>query len=251
MGVSTFFGVVGLLAYLYYELQLRSAERSISSLIAGDALFTAKQIVEILEQFGDDHQARLEALKALTKYGTAQAAALLKKVEGNVDVNKLNAISNKNHRQIALWTAIFFILLALITFWYYKTPNPVVEPLPVPIPASAPASAAPVAPASAPVVMVPDTLQFPSAPLPSGAGTNFSGWYELCSGPLPVGATITNATFHLSGDRSCGGWANCEQLSRTATRVCWRFQMQGHNERGAAPVGISQGHLEVSILRPQ
>lgn len=257
MGVSTFFGVVGLLAYLYYTLQLRSAERSISSLIAGDALFTAKQIVEILEQFGNDHQARLEALKELTKYGTAQAAALLKKVEGNVDVNKLTAASNKNYRQIALWMAIFFILLALITFAYHKTPTPDPSPpvpIPTPGPASAPAPAAPAsAPASAPVVMVPDTLHFRSGPMTSGEGSDFSGWYELCSDPLPANATITPpVTFYLSGDRSCGGWAECQQKSLTATRACWQFRLQGHNDKsGAARQAQSEGHLDVNIQRPR
>ena len=142
---------------------------------------------------------------------------------------------------------VLSIVFALIAFAYYKTPSRE-GPALAPIPASAPASAAP---ASAPeqVVMVPDTLYFNSGDKASGVGGAWSGWHELCSAPLPTGATITSAALHLSGDRSCGAWSECREQSRTATRVCWQFRMQGHNENNSQ--ANSEGHLEVQIQRPR
>jgi hypothetical protein len=62
MGASSFLGVVGLLSYLYFALQLRQAEQSVQSVLGGDSLFNASQVLSIMAQFKDD-ASRLEALK--------------------------------------------------------------------------------------------------------------------------------------------------------------------------------------------
>ncbi len=69
-----------------------------------------------------------------------------------------------------------------------------------------------------------------SGPLPSGDCKNFSNWYTLCSEPQPGDWELVSHTFQLSGDRYCGFYANCEKTEENNKRVCYRFQMQGHNE---------------------
>jgi len=90
---------------------------------------------------------------------------------------------------------------------------------------------------------------FSSGPRLSGAGSNFSDWYTLCS-ELLANARITNVAFSLSGDRRCGAWANCRESSRTQTQVCFQFQMQGHNEWPAPGQASSEGILSVDYLEP-
>lgn len=83
------------------------------------------------------------------------------------------------------------------------------------------------------------TQVYQSGPKPSGPGKSFSQWYMLCSRDPPPGYVIENAFFKLVGDRSCGGWANCgeDSASRSAIQVCWKFQMQGHEEWAGAHFG--------------
>jgi pimeloyl-ACP methyl ester carboxylesterase len=70
----------------------------------------------------------------------------------------------------------------------------------------------------------------------SGNGHDWGAWYTLCTDDKPVGWTIIKSSFHLEGDRQCpgipgGGWAQCEAWGvDSATKVCRRFQMQGHDE---------------------
>lgn len=67
--------------------------------------------------------------------------------------------------------------------------------------------------------------------LPSGSFTGFSSTYHLCSEAKPDGWTIVSENFRLEGDRSCTtGYANCSLKSKTATSVCYEFNMQGHQE---------------------
>lgn len=116
-GVSSFLGLAGLIAYLYFTLQFRRAEYSIRGLLEGETLFNAEQVLKILSQFQDD-KSRLDALKALTNYDVSRAGALLKKVRGNVDVARLTQISSKHYRQLAIVSAIFFLILAVVAYVY-------------------------------------------------------------------------------------------------------------------------------------
>ena len=97
---------------------------------------------------------------------------------------------------------------------------------------------------------VSEQLSFSSGPKLSGAGKNFSGWYELCSGVLPTGATIESVSFVLAGDRSCGAWAECREKERTSTRACYEFRLQGHEEWPAPGQANSEGTLKLQISRP-
>ena len=102
---------------------------------------------------------------------------------------------------------------------------------------------------SATPTMIARQRVFPSGPRLSGAGLNFSDWYSLCS-ELPPSARITNVTFSLSGDRRCDAWANCKESSRSENKVCYQFQMQGHNEWPAPGQASSEGILTVNYLEP-
>jgi hypothetical protein len=97
-----------------------------------------------------------------------------------------------------------------------------------------------------------------SGPKPSGSADSFSPWYVLCSSPAPLGYKIFGVEFKLSGDRTCGAWAECQQISRTDQNVCYWFRMQGHSELrvgrgqkgpdGLDPTqGFSSGILKVTF----
>jgi hypothetical protein len=66
----------------------------------------------------------------------------------------------------------------------------------------------------------------------SGNGHDWGAWYTLCTDDKPAGWTIASVvSFHLEGDRQCGAHANCEPWGvDSPTKVCRRFQMQGHDE---------------------
>lgn len=69
-----------------------------------------------------------------------------------------------------------------------------------------------------------------SGPMGSGECANYSDWYTLTTPPLSPGRTIANFSFHLTGDRGCGAWAECELMVDAPTRKSVRFRMQGHSE---------------------
>jgi hypothetical protein len=89
-----------------------------------------------------------------------------------------------------------------------------------------------------------------SGPKSSGPGRSFAS-YELCSDPLPdpEHTVIQSSDFYLLGDRSCGAWATCEPISKTPTQVCWKFSMQGHDERPLNSVGMSEGILRYTVAK--
>lgn len=66
----------------------------------------------------------------------------------------------------------------------------------------------------------------------SGDWAAYSPFYVLC-GEAPAGQRIVSHTFSLRGDRACGAWAQCGLTDQSATRVCYQFRMQGHNENQA------------------
>ena len=114
---------------------------------------------------------------------------------------------------------------------------------------SEPASSAgrPVSQATPATFAKPET--FRSDELPSGSCKDFSGWYTLCSPDKPEGWTIVSQVFQLTGGRSCSGWAGCEITTNTPAKVCYRFQMQGHDEEcghsGNTGIHYSRGQLDV------
>jgi hypothetical protein len=94
--------------------------------------------------------------------------------------------------------------------------------------------------ASAKVVMI------SSGPKLSGARKDFSEWYRLGAGAAPEGYTVEKTEFWLSGDRTCGAWAECREVSKSDTEVVWEFRLQGHDEWGAPPQAYSEGHLRIT-----
>jgi hypothetical protein len=82
----------------------------------------------------------------------------------------------------------------------------------------------------------------------SGEGKGWSEWYQLC-GVVPPGYTLASGEFRLVGDRSCGAWAECEETQKTNDQVCYRFRMQGHDERFAPRVASSEGILRIIAKR--
>ena len=86
-------------------------------------------------------------------------------------------------------------------------------------------------------------------PVPSGYGSGWSEWYSLCA-DAPQGFVIARVVdFSLEGDRRCGMWAECEPGQQSDQTTCWRFRLQGHNERPfPESLGLSTGKLTVKFL---
>ena len=80
----------------------------------------------------------------------------------------------------------------------------------------------------------------------SGNGKAWSNWYQLSVGPAPAGFAVEKSEFWLTGDRSCGAWAECKESKRGASGVMWEFRLQGHDEWGAPRQTYSEGHLRVT-----
>lgn len=123
-----------------------------------------------------------------------------------------------------------------------------------------PATTAPIVP-PATIAVTPNSageerkMTVKSGPKDSGPRADWSQWYDLCSPALPAGFRIHSSTFRLEGDRQCGAWGECRQITSGSDRVCWQFRMQGHNEGGPMMIGNpnegrreSEGYLEL-ILR--
>jgi hypothetical protein len=110
--------------------------------------------------------------------------------------------------------------------------------------------------AAATAPALPDVTDiYRSGPQISGAGSNFSQPYDLCSGPPPAGYVIKSNRFMLAGDRQCGRWATCKETRNEATKVCWQFSLQGHEEQtgifkpGESGQAYSEGVLTVVWTR--
>lgn len=112
----------------------------------------------------------------------------------------------------------------------------------------------PADPAPAPLPEV--SAVYRSGPRPSGAGKDFGPWWTQCSEDPPAsGYVIKSEHFELVGDRQCGAWSECQQVSRTPAKACYQFRMQGHDEwggplHGLVPAGnfgqaLSEGVLTV------
>jgi len=119
-GISTFLGLIGFLAYLYFALVFNRAEASVSRLVGGNPLFTAEQVVKILSQFKDD-EARLRALENLTKYDRTRTVDLLTKVKGNVNITLLNKVSSGHYRTLTLVAAVLFVAFGILAYFYSKS----------------------------------------------------------------------------------------------------------------------------------
>jgi hypothetical protein len=117
-GISGLFGLLALITYGYLYFSLKAARRSVSNIIGGEQLFNADQVLAILAQFKDDHHTRLEALKVLTRYETSQARQFLTRIEGNIDVNKVELATSKSGRQLALIAGFFLIGISGVALSY-------------------------------------------------------------------------------------------------------------------------------------
>lgn len=79
----------------------------------------------------------------------------------------------------------------------------------------------------------------------SGAGRNWSDWYQLGTGKAPQGYTVVKAEFWLTGDRKCGELAECREVQRNDQQVLWEFRLRGNDTDGVAKIASSQAHIRV------
>jgi len=89
----------------------------------------------------------------------------------------------------------------------------------------------------------------------SGECNAFGSWATVCTPNKPPGWKILYQHFDLTGDRDCRTHAECKQVGPiTATKVCYKFRTQGHNEECGTPgqtgVHPSKGALAILWKRP-
>jgi len=94
--------------------------------------------------------------------------------------------------------------------------------------------------------LLPKVVEASSGQRISGKGKNWSSWYKVQVGAAPAGYTIDKVAFWLTGDRSCGAGAECQEITKSDTEVVWQFRLQGHDEWGAPPQTFSTGMLRVT-----
>lgn len=92
----------------------------------------------------------------------------------------------------------------------------------------------------------PKVVEVSSGSKISGKGKAWSDWYQVTTGAAPAGFTMEKTEFWLTGDRSCGSWAECKETKKDDVGVVWEFRLQGHDEWGAPPQAYSEGHLRVT-----
>jgi hypothetical protein len=101
---------------------------------------------------------------------------------------------------------------------------------------------------SGPSVVTSETYRSDNAA--SGACKDFGAWTSVCSADKPDGWTIAAQNFSLIGDRAGCAYAECGLVSPpTATKVCYHFRTQGHDEEcghsGNTGIHYSQGVLNI------
>ena len=120
-GVSTLFGLLSLVAYLYYKQHTEKVERSIREALEGEGPFIASEVVSILKEFTTD-EARLKALKEVSSH----PAKILSAVKDNVDLEKFNNQNAATYLAASRIAAIFFIAVAAVGLGYvFLTITPV------------------------------------------------------------------------------------------------------------------------------
>ncbi|TGQ43680.1 MULTISPECIES: hypothetical protein [unclassified Mesorhizobium] len=135
-GTSGVFGFLALIAYFYVvgpAKEVTAAEESLRIIVEGYPLFTERQVLEILRTFRDDAM-RLKALRAFLAHknqDTAQASKLYDKIKNGVDLQKIVDTRALARRDLARWSSIVLLLIALAGLVYYLLPRPVPPP-PIP-----------------------------------------------------------------------------------------------------------------------
>jgi hypothetical protein len=104
-------------------------------------------------------------------------------------------------------------------------------------------------------VQTPPPPQFTTTPevystddVASGACKDFGAWATICTPDKPQGWSIIDQHFDLTGDRAGCAYARCEPLGTiSATKACYRFQSQGHDE-GCGHSGNTGIHYPKGVL---
>ena len=122
-GISSFFGLIAVLAYYLLHAKSQRVEQSIAEQIEGEPLFNAKQILDIIGKFETD-EGRIKALKHVGRFGQERAEAFLTKVKDNVDLTGLAKLSVGHSRQITATLAVVFIVFAVVAYFYARHIDP-------------------------------------------------------------------------------------------------------------------------------
>ncbi len=118
IGISTFFGVVGVLVYLFADM-FRPRNASVEDLIGHKPLMKSEDIASIIKHCKTDTE-RIDLLEKVLKIDAQHAEKLIGIVRPNVDLNAMDKRNKSFAQKMALTSGCFFLLIAAMTFIYYK-----------------------------------------------------------------------------------------------------------------------------------
>ena len=90
-----------------------------------------------------------------------------------------------------------------------------------------------------------------TAELNGGDGTNWGAPFRLCSTSAPPGYKLATSEFYLVGDRQCGAWAECRQVQKDDSGVCWDVRIQGNGTNRTRALGVLNITVERSNDSPE
>jgi len=132
-GVSSVFGAISFIAYLYFlsmTTRAVSAQRSLISIIEGEGLDEARMI-GLIKDFGDEER-RLKALESYLAH-TAKTGDRAQQIYAKIKTIDLQAIAltdiSSRRRLFLISTAAFLIFAALGTAFWYWNPHPTPGPI--------------------------------------------------------------------------------------------------------------------------
>lgn len=225
-GVSSVFGLLSLLAYLFIGQKGEKTDSIID--VMGHRVDLALEI-ELIKQFGTD-AAKLKALQKRHDHNDALAQAILSKVKGNVDVHH----GAKSHNRRYLIAAVVFTILALLGFLSQFLHDP-------------PAPAKIVTPASPTIGAV-----TASAPPPRPVPVFASRWESAQPGGTPYSQAFPVATenrHHRSNAMASGTITVAQLIGQPGMEK--RITRAEYSCAGGAcpwsvnPAGKGEGHYEV------
>lgn len=119
-GISTLFGLLAVLGYLYQRGVTQRAQRSVAD-IFGNQKFSAADIASVLRHFKSD-DARLKALRQMMN--EVLARKVLDKVNSGIDIEKLSEQADNRNLRVYLVGAVLFLGLAAVGGLSVLAPSP-------------------------------------------------------------------------------------------------------------------------------
>ena len=135
--ISTVLSLCAFLAALFIWFASRRRESSIVQKIKGEGIVRARDVVDILKQFGSDEH-RFKALQQISEIEGIRAEGVLDKVKSEIDFGPFSLSEQINRRKQLVIAGTVLIIFALIAFLASQIGKPTPQPPPTPSPTATP-----------------------------------------------------------------------------------------------------------------